>query len=377
VRGRCLGACAATLIAVAVWIGLLAGDTDAAGTQAIWRGDYETGDFSQWSEIQASRTNRDYPVSAVGDTAGTIVSSPVRQGAHAAEFVTYPNEGRPSIDRSEVYAGVGTTQGTEGQDRYYAWSTMFPSSGNKDGFWPRAGDFNVFTQWHNANNPCGSNIQLGIDSRSRRGRNEIYVDLSNRNPSNCDDPVRTKHLVLGRMRFDAWYDFVAHIKWSANPSVGFCELWMDGRHLMPKTFGQTMADSQGVYWKQGFYRAAFSHTNTVFQDAAIRGSSLAPVTSAYKLSFAEPPRIASQKDLVISAKSFAQAKVRIVVSDGQRKIVASVVRSADGAGRLSANLPMPRPVPLRVHVVLRALVSPKLPATTRRATINVRLRSKT
>ena len=371
--GGLLRTCAAALISVATWVGLPAAQTDAAGTRAIWRGDYETGDFSQWSEIQASRTNRDYSVASVGDTSGTVVTSPVRQGTHAAEFVTYPNQGHSDTDRSEVYAGVTSTQGTEGKDRYYAWSTLFPSAGNKDGFWPRAGDFNVFTQWHNANNPCGSNIQLGIDSRRGRGESKIYSDLSSRDPRNCDDQVGTRHVVLGRLRFDVWYDFVAHIKWSANSSVGFYELWMNGAQVVKKTFGQTMADSQGVYWKQGFYRAAFPRTNTVFQDAATRGPNLRSVTGTFKLAFVGRPQVATPNDLTVSARSFAQARVRIVVRDLGGKVVASGVRRANGSGRLSFDLPLPHQVPRHMRIGLQALVSPKLPLTTRRAAMNATL----
>jgi Polysaccharide lyase len=361
------------VISVGTWLGLPAANAGTAGTLGIWRGDYETGDFSQWSEIQASRTNSAYSVSAVGDTSGSVVTAPVRQGEHAAEFVTYPNRSRSDTDRAEVYADVTATEGTEGQDRYYAWSTRFPAAGNTDGFWRRAGDFNVFTQWHNANNPCGSNIQLGIDARSRRGGNRIYTDLSSRNPRDCDQATRTKHVTLGRLRFDVWYDFVAHIKWSTNPSVGFYELWMNGKQVLRKTFGQTMADSRGVYWKQGFYRAAFPHTNTVFQDAAIRGPSLSAVTRAFNLSIAGRPQLDSADGLTISARSFARARVRIVVLGRGRSVFGSVVRRADGAGRLAVVLPLARPFPHRVRVELQALVSSKLPAATRRASMNVNL----
>jgi hypothetical protein len=364
--------CAVALTLVATWIGLAASDINA-GTPGVWRGDYETGSFSQWLGIQASRTDRAYPVSAVGDTAGTVVSSPVRQGAHAAEFVTYPNQGRSDVDRSEVYASVGATEGTEGQTRYYAWSTMFPAAGNKDGFWPRASDFNVFTQWHNAKNSCGNNVQLGIDSRSGRRGNKIYIDFSTRNPTNCDDELRTRHITLGRLRFDLWYDFVARINWSTDPSVGFCELWMNGVQVLRKTFAQTMGNPGGVYWKQGFYRSAFLHTNTVFQDAAFRGPNFRSVTGPFKLSFVGQPRLASPRNLTISAKSFAQARVRITVRNQSRKILADTVRRADGSGRLSADLATHQALPQRVRVILQALVSPKLPAATRRAAISVKL----
>jgi hypothetical protein len=367
---------ATAVISVGTWIYLPAAGTEAAGTQAVWRGDYDTGNFSQWSELQASRTNRTYSTSAVGDSAGTIVGGPVREGAHAAKFVTYPHESNSPTDRAEVYTSIGTTQGLEGRERYYAWSTMFPAAGNDDGFWSRGGDFNVFTQWYSTHNTCGGgpNVQFGIDARPGRGGSKIYADLSSINSRDCDGRQRSTHKTLGRLRFDVWYDFIAHIKWSTNPSVGFLEVWMDGVQVVPKTFARTIADSQGAYWKQGFYRAPFSHTNTVYQDAAIIGPTLPSVTRAFKLAFVGRPTLGSSgSELDISARSFAQARVRIVVRDSSRQVVATGVRRADGAGRLHTILASTRPFPHRVAVSLHALVSPKLPVATRRASTSVSL----
>jgi hypothetical protein len=81
------------------------------------------------------------------------------------------------------------------------------------------------------------------------------------------------------LQYDHWYDIVLHVKWSTDPSVGYTELWVDGQQKLPLTQGQTMADvaDASVYWKQGFYRSAFSGLNTVYHDAARRADSLAAV----------------------------------------------------------------------------------------------------
>src|SRR5262245_50565999 len=65
----------------------------SAPAAVIWRGDYETGDFSQWGPFH---------VQAVPGGA-TIVTSPVRQGSYAARFVVRPGD-RPidSAERAEV-----------------------------------------------------------------------------------------------------------------------------------------------------------------------------------------------------------------------------------------------------------------------------------
>jgi hypothetical protein len=346
---------------------------ESVRARPIWRGDYETGTFSQWSDVQASRTNREYPVSSVGDSSAVVLSAPVRQGTRAAEFVTYPNTGHAEADRSEVLTSVSETGGFEGQEWYYAWSTRFPSAGNPQGFWSEGGDFNVFTQWHSANDPCGNNLQFGVDSATAPGTNRLYSDLTTKNPRECDQDVRNVHAILGRLRFDAWYDFVVRVKWSSDPTVGFYEAWMNGIQVVPKTYGQTMFDSRGAYWKQGFYRAAFRVTNSVYEDGAVRGPSLEAVTSNFRLSFAALPRLRARNALDVSARSFAQARLSIVVSDDRGRVVGSRRVRSDGDGRVRSIIPIRKRSASRLRVSLRALVSPRLPVATSRAQIVVAL----
>jgi hypothetical protein len=363
---RLLLTCSAILIAIGVACGAQtrAGDTTHAG--AVWRGDYTTGNFSQWTAQQSACTGGG---PEVGSSCASIVSSPVRAGAYAAEFQT---PSYPGPERAEVSASVSQTGGYEGQEQYYAWSTMFPAAGNQQGFWSVGGDWNNFTQWHNANNSCGNNIQFGVDST--RGTNLLYSDLTRRQPGDCEGDVRAVHAVLGRLRFDAWYDFIARIKWSTNPSVGFYEAWMNGIQVVRKTFGPTMWDSQGAYWKQGFYRGAFPAANTVYEAGAVRGTSLAAVTGNFRLSLTAPPTLTARNELVISARSFAQDIVLLVVRDQRGRIVGSRRASSDGAGHVRATVPIRRPpASRRLRVTLRALVSPRLPLSVRLAQVVVTL----
>jgi polysaccharide lyase-like protein len=328
-----------------------------ARSSAIWRGDYESGNFRQWSEVQVSPENSE----------ADVVRAPVRQGRVAARFVTYASRRAPNGDRAEVSTTVSRTGAFEGTERYYAWSTMFPRAGNPRGFWPNGGDFNVFTQWHNSVDPCGNNLQLGIDATSRRHRNRIYSDLSIRRPGDCDTQTGTLHSILGTLRFDSWYDFIVHVKWSSRRQTGWYEIWMNGRHVVDKKFGATMWDSSGAYWKQGFYRAAFDATNTVYQDGAISASNLGTVTRDFRLRLASVPRALPNGSISVEAKSFPLATVEVVIRDGQN-IVGRGSGRADSNGLLHADIAVERlPRGLHLRAYLRANVSSRLPRATRRA----------
>jgi hypothetical protein len=371
VVGRVLGAIAVFCCAVATTVVWASATT--ARSPATWRGDYETGNFGQWTEVQASKNNPSYPVGEVGDSEAQIVRSPVRQGLVAAKFVTYPSSRAPNGDRSEVYTSVGRTGSSQGAERYYAWSTMFPRAGNPRGFWAHAGDFNVFTQWHNAVNPCGNDLQLGIDATSRRHPNRIYSDLSIRDPGDCDTQTGTVHSILGTLRFDAWYDFIVHVKWSSRRQSGWYEIWMNGRHVLRKKFGATMWNSSGTYWKQGFYRAAFDGTNTVYQDGAVAASTLQTVSQNFRLRLVSRPRILPNGSISIEAKSFSQAPVELVILD-RHGIVGRAQNRADSTGLVRGEVSLKRPpVGLGLRVLLRAKVSSRLPLSTQRATFGFAL----
>ena len=78
-----------------------------------------------------------------------------------------------------------------------------------------------------------------------------------------------------------WNDFVVHVKWSANPSVGFVELYHNGQQVVPPTPMATLYPGQGVYVKQGLYRnASIAPQGVVFHDGFTVATDLADVLPA-------------------------------------------------------------------------------------------------
>jgi len=231
----------------------------AQPSAASWRADYESGGFEQWEEIQPTwRPER-----------ASIVTLPVRAGRHAARFEVRSGDSVPSGgELSQVYVDSTKTGGNEGEEWYYAWSTYVPSGQQ----WAYDSDWNIITEWHHSGPDCGPPLSLGVlDATPPR----LYVNalaIPKARSGNCTVTQHKKWLLP--LATDRWMDFVVHVKWSSNPDVGFLELWQDGRLKIPKTFAATLYPGQGVYFKQGFYRAGFSFTNVIYNDQSLRVAGL-------------------------------------------------------------------------------------------------------
>ena len=95
----------------------------------LFTGDYSTGDFSQWPDISTKFWNDP----AEGglktqrviqpDYAASIVADPAK--GHAARFEVRSGDGAHGKESSQVTATSAQTGGTEGQIRWYAFSTKF------------------------------------------------------------------------------------------------------------------------------------------------------------------------------------------------------------------------------------------------------------
>src|SRR5207248_957482 len=87
----------------------------SASANVLWRGDYETGDLSQWAGVEGLTSRL------------TIVQSPVRQGKYALRTELHQGDFASSGTRNEVENSSAQYNEVEGNDKWYAWSTMFAS----------------------------------------------------------------------------------------------------------------------------------------------------------------------------------------------------------------------------------------------------------
>ena len=240
------------VIAIVVWIAALATSGSAGVT---WRGDLETGNFSQWDcGVQEKVAGR-----------GTIVSSPVRQGRYAARFEIRPGDnnvaGSGSGERTEA---LSCRTFGEGEEQWWAWSTMFaPDFSASNSGW------NIFTQFHN--------------SGTTGGRVEFYLNGSQMyfvtHGGQLSSPAVRQWKIADRKN-GKWYDFVFHVKWSES-NAGFVEVWLDGEKVVSLTNTPTLYIGQEVYLKQGYYREAQSNVAVLYHDGTRQGTSYADVASEF------------------------------------------------------------------------------------------------
>jgi hypothetical protein len=212
----------------------------------LWRGDFDTGNLSQWDVAQRVASDRIQ-----------LTTSPRRQGSHAARFEVRSGDNiGNTAPRAEVAAELGEREGDERYYRWYTyWDPSFPTSYRDS--------FVTFTQWRatDESDSMTSFMQWGDRIELRR-----------------DGTRWSAPLVKG-----VWHEFIYHVKWSPDAKVGFIELWYDGQLVLPKTHVRTMAGSPGRavgnYVKQGLYKSDEIPTGVLYHDGFVAGTSLAAVTA--------------------------------------------------------------------------------------------------
>lgn len=207
----------------------------------LWRGDFETGDKSQWEGAQAQSPDR-----------LQIVTSPVRQGKYALRVEVRPGDFVSSGNRAEL---VRTVREKEGDDRYYAWSTMWPSD------YPSNKTWQLFTQWHHSGSTGSPPFEMYVNGET------MYLRV-----------MASTVLWSAPLERGKWHDFILHVKWSSSASIGFVEAWYDGALVIPKKMTATMYAGQENYLKQGLYRdRAITQVGVIFHDGMTMATSLEDV----------------------------------------------------------------------------------------------------
>ncbi len=136
-----------------------------------------------------------------------------------------------------------------------------------DASFPAPTTWQVFVQWHHTGNSGSPPVEFSIEN------NEIQLGTN----TNGETIVWRTPLVRS-----VWHDFVFHVKWSPNGSVGFVELWYDGQLVLPKRYIATSYAGMTTYLKMGLYRNdTISPDGIVYHDNFIMGTTQADVTPAY------------------------------------------------------------------------------------------------
>jgi hypothetical protein len=238
----------ARLLVCAALVTAVSGTAHAA---VIWRGDFTTGDISQWTSTESVGSDRLQVTKDPMDPNQFALQTTVKQGDNPTHSAGgNRNELTYEADRP-----------AEGDERYYRWQTMWPADYQTDNYWQ------IFTQWHQY--VSGGSPPLAFMAWGEQ------IKLGN----NQDTYFWTAPLERGR-----WHDFVFHVIWSSDSSVGGIELWYDGNHALPFTNVATLFPHDTVYTKQGLYRK-----DRIQQDQVIYDRGMTIATSLADVMPATPP----------------------------------------------------------------------------------------
>ena len=215
------------------------------GASVVWRGDFETGDHSQWDRMQMVSSDR-----------LQLVTSPLRQGRYALKATVRLGDDpiNSSGNRNEL---VKMTREPVGSEYYYRFNTMFASD------FPSVRTWQLFTQWHHEGSSGSPPVEFYVYGE------EMRLNIGG-------DPgviVWKAPLVRGQ-----WQDFILHVKWSPEATVGFVELYHNGQLVLPKRYIATQFPGMLNYLKVGLYRSdTVTQTGVVYHDGWTMARELADV----------------------------------------------------------------------------------------------------
>jgi MYXO-CTERM domain-containing protein len=220
----------------------------------IWRGDFEDGPTSIGGHCNAGQ-NGWCGVQTVRPGQIQVVTDPVFQGRYAARFeVKYGDVYRDYSDSRSLLSPPISMWEDEGNERWYRWQVLWP-----DGW---VGDY---PKWDELSNPAarssaGSIVEWHHDANGQveTGSAPLYIGanntminmcLVNQATSTCREVIDLAPLQRGH-----WNDFIMHAKWSSDPKVGFLEMWIDGKNVLPKHVAANKYPGMRNYLIVGLYR---------------------------------------------------------------------------------------------------------------------------
>jgi hypothetical protein len=217
----------------------------------VFTGDYETGDFTQWTRCQ-NRKFSDPCADYDGDFYGARIvdSGNARQGDYAARFEVR-NGDKPDFgggERSEVSA-YGDAKVHEGDERWYQFSLKFDED-----FPDVKGNFFIVMQWH-AGDDSSPPMSLTVN------HDRELVLSSN---SEID-----KNRVIGKIRRGEWVDYVLHVRFSRSQDRGYAEVWQDGQLVLRRHRRANMTTDSN-YLKMGIYRASTERSTAIIWQDGLR-----------------------------------------------------------------------------------------------------------
>lgn len=222
----------------------------------------------------------------------TIAPAPLKQDSQALRVVVKPTDLIQNGVRNEV---VWDSKESEGNERWYTWSTFFP-----EGFPAPEGKWQVWAQWHQSYRQDGTTLGSSPPVEFALYGDELRLNTNGVQPGTAKTWWRTK-LERGK-----WIDVLFHVKWSSNPAVGFIELRINGSLVLARSQVATLFPGLTNYFKLGLYRhREIAEEAVIYHQGFKAGTTRADVS---------PP-------VTLNAPESKPIKLLIQGADGKRYVV--------------------------------------------------------
>jgi len=239
------------LTPVVLAVSCLVGVSEAQAT-VLWKGDFETGDVSQWSSSTALKT---------GDRANLVIESDsVADGTKAAKITLQQDIIFEPYNQSRVevkHIGLHTKNG---EDSYFAWSFMVPKDAeirSNIGYWESTPTSkNTMTFFIEPAQGGGTNLKFGTGDLGQTLRWTVKLELNK------------------------WHRMAIHNHWSQSDTDAKVDVWYDGAQVVTGATA-TKRDENPLFFQMGLHRSDPSPpVQDIYLDAAIEADSQADILQA-------------------------------------------------------------------------------------------------
>jgi MYXO-CTERM domain-containing protein len=225
-----------------------------ANPDVLWMGNFEDGATSLSGHCSEGQNGfcREQSVRAEQIQ---VVQDPVNEGRYAARFeVKYGDVMSGYSDERALLTPPSTLWEDEGSERWYRWQVLWPEDYTGD--YPKWDELGT----PSSRSPGGWVVEWHHDGNGavETGSAPLYFGANNTNIKMClvDQATSTcrEDVNLAPLQRGHWHDFVMHAKWSSDASVGFLEIWIDGKNVLPKHMAANKYPGMRNYMEAGLYR---------------------------------------------------------------------------------------------------------------------------
>ena len=185
---------------------------DAFRPKLLFDGGFETGDTTQWADVS---WNLDRPL----DEQLQIVTDPVRQGRYAAKTIVHDGDEFLDTGGERIQFESPGPREHEGDDYWYAWSTLFPEG------WQAPDDWLLIADWHATYEDVCQPLQLEVDNANTISAQILTGDVTG---YDCFDgpgtAINDTQVVIPQITPGVWNDFIIHVYWTTSNN-GIIENW--------------------------------------------------------------------------------------------------------------------------------------------------------